>query len=141
MSPETTATAVASHRRATMPRLLLQADGLVVGLAGVALLSRAGPLASVLGLGAAWPLGVLGAACIPYGAWLGWAATRLPDARLRRLVGTIALANTAWVLASAALLSTHTPALTATGRGVVAAQAGVVALFAAAEACALRWAV
>src|SRR5215467_188034 len=118
MSRPTTAsaTAVVSHPRSTVARRLLQADGLVVGAAGVLLLARARPLALALGLVAGWPLAVLGTVCVPYGAWLYWTATRAQGARLRRLVGTIAVANTAWVLASAALLLGHTPALTVTGR-------------------------
>jgi hypothetical protein len=141
MSRPPTATTVASHRRTRLARLLLQADGLVVGVGGAVLLARTHPLASALGLTAGWPLATLGAACVPYGAWLFWAGTRASGASLRRLAGTIAVANTAWVIASAALLLGHTPALTPTGRWVVAAQAGAVALFAVAEVGALRWTV
>lgn len=138
MSHPSTVTTAASQPCANAPRLLLQADGLVVGVGGAVLLARARPLASAAGLTAGWSLATLGAVCVPYGAWLCWAGTRASGARVRRLAGTIAVANTAWVIASAALLRGHTPALTAAGRGAVAAQAGVVALFAAAEALAAR---
>jgi hypothetical protein len=55
------------------------------------------------------------------------------------LLGAVALANGAWVVLSAILLRRDTPALTVGGHRAVAAIAGVVALFAAAEAFAWRW--
>jgi hypothetical protein len=134
----TTAAPVASEPRATLPRLLLLADGLVVVAGGAALLTAARPLASVLGLRSAQPLAALGAAFVPYGTGVLWAAGRLREPGLRRLLGAVTSANAAWVALSAILLLLDRPALTVSGRRAVAAVAAVVALFAAAEAFALR---
>ena len=130
--------AVASRPRPNPARLSLQADGLLVAAAGVVLLVRASPLASAMGFAIAWPLLVLGAGCVLYGAWLLRTATRASSEGVRRLAATIAAGNAVWVVAGAAILLVGIPSLTATGRWVMAAQAGAVALLAAAQALAVR---
>ncbi|HLI50523.1 MAG TPA: hypothetical protein VKU87_01925 [Thermomicrobiaceae bacterium] len=126
--------AIPDHPAAMRSRALLRLDGLVVLAAGVALLAEASPLARSLGLGSRWPLVAVGAACLPYGGWLSWAAGREPRAALHRLTGTIAAANLVWVIASLGLFVVFATDPTMTGRWLVVAQAGAVSLFAASEA-------
>jgi hypothetical protein len=57
---------------------------------------------------------------------------------LAQLARAIAVGNTVWVLASLAILLGGTPGLTVAGRWLLTAQAGVVALFATAEALVVR---
>jgi hypothetical protein len=129
---------VTESTRTSLLRLLLQSDGLVVAIAGVALLARGRSLGSAVGLTISWPLVALGAGCLPYGAWLFRSGARASDRHLAQLARAIAVGNTVWVLASLAILLGGTPGLTVAGRWLLTAQAGVVALFATAEALVVR---
>lgn len=127
-----------SCRSVAAARGLLRADGVVVLIAGAALIAGARPAASALGITAHWPLVALGALCIPYGLWLGWAAGRTPSPALRQLTGTIATANFVWVLVSGVLFGVLASDFSDTGRWLMAGQAGVVLAFAASEAWSAR---
>lgn len=131
------ATQTLAPRPATdLPRAVLRADGVLVGVGGALLLAAARPLGPFLGVDSPLVPIALGAACLPYAAWLLRSANRRTIAR--GAVLTAALVNTAWVLGSAALLLGGTPALTAGGRWAVAIVAGIVALCAVAQFSALR---
>ena len=118
-------------RSTDTPRALVIADGLVCGASGLILLAGAGPIASFLGLdGDAGPR-LLGALLLPYAARLVWRAGRRP--LTSRVVLSVALANSAWVVASVAILLAGTPGLAVAGRWALGLAAALVGLFAAAQ--------
>lgn len=111
-------------------RLILQADGAFCFACGVAFALDSAPLATFTGLPRALVL-ALGLILLPYGAALFLAAR---SARLApRLLGTAALLNAAWVVASVALLRADRAALTTGGTWAVALVALVVADLAVAQ--------
>ena len=118
-----------------LPRVVLLADGLVCGLAGVVAVLAAHPAATLLGL--KWPatLVVFGTCLLLCGAWFSWRATRRPVGA--RLVLAVALLNVAWVAGSALILVSGAPALTPEGEWTVGIVAVLVALLAEAQFYAL----
>ena len=118
----------------TFARAVLRADGAAVTACAVVLLAGARPISAFLGLDGAASLVVIGAFCLPYGAWLLWRASRDPVPR--QLVRSIAVANALWVIASLALV--ETPLLSTGGKIVVMLKAAIVALLAIAQFRAYR---
>lgn len=88
-------------------RAVLLADGVFCGLSGVIAMLAARPASDLLGLNGPAILVVFGASLLLYGAWLSWRAVRqrVED----RLVLSIALLNTTWVVGSVLVLVAGLP--------------------------------
>ncbi|MBO3737343.1 hypothetical protein [Actinoplanes flavus] len=115
-------------------RWVLKADAVVTGVNGIAYVALAGALTGVLG----YPVSVqrwAGAFLVVYAMVVGVIATRpvVSRAAVRAVIG----ANVAWVLLSIGVLSAGAIEATTLGRVWMAAQAAVVAAFAALQTYAL----
>jgi hypothetical protein len=113
---------------AGLPCVVLLADGVFCGLAGVIAMLAARPASDLLGLDGSATLVVPGAGLLLYGAWLSWQAIRRPVEY--RLVLAIALLNVAWIAGSGLILVSGVPALPVEGEWAVGIVAIIVALFA-----------
>jgi hypothetical protein len=120
----------------SLGRRALVADALFCAAAGAACLAGAGPLAAFLGLAGATPLALAGAGIVGYAALLFRGASRdpLPAGLLR----AIALLNTAWVVASIALIAANPLGLTTGGLWAVGILAAIVGDFGLVQWYALR---
>lgn len=126
----------ATTARAPLLRRALLANAIFSELSGLAFLIGAGPLAALIGLGAAWPLMVLGAGVLFFGILVFFEARREP-LHIGRARAILAL-DIAWVLASGALLLLNPLGLTSAGWWLVAGIADVVAVLAVLEYLGLR---
>ncbi|MDQ3735709.1 MAG: hypothetical protein M3400_17230 [Actinomycetota bacterium] len=116
-------------------RQFLDLDAVVTGVNGLAYVLLAGPLETLLGAPADL-LRLIGAFLIAYGIAVGIAARRATPARAA--ARTIIVANLVWVAASLSVLAVGALSPTLIGSLWIAAQALVVAGFAAAQGWALR---
>lgn len=116
-------------------RRVLQADGLVCGLAGLLLFAAASPLSDLLGLSVTF-LRVVGAILIPYAAVLLYLATR--DVVSRRGAWGVVAVNVVWALDSVGLLLTGWVDPTTVGSVFIIGQALMVVAFAELQIIALR---
>lgn len=121
-----------THGRWSLLRRALQANALFSGLSGVALILAAGWLSGHLGLQRTWILPVLGVGLI------GFAGSLLPIARaepIDRVAATGAsVADGLWVMGSLVLGWWDPLGMTAVGLWLVIGVAGIVLLFALAQA-------
>ncbi|GAA0446236.1 hypothetical protein Aca07nite_04430 [Actinoplanes capillaceus] len=128
-------TATARTNSEALLRWVLKADALVTGANGIAYLALAGVLTDVLG----HPVSVqhaVGAFLVVFAIAVGVIATR-PVAG-RAAVRTVIAVNVTWVLLSIVVLGAGAVEATTLGRVWMAAQAAIVAVFAAIQAYALK---
>ena len=133
-----TLTAAPARRAARAPLTVRQALGLDAAMTaanGAAYLVAAGPIGDLLGVSPALLRG-LGAFFVAYAAVAAFLATR-PEPP-RPAVAVIAAGNAAYALASLVVLAAGWTSPTAVGGVWIAAQAVLVAGFAALQAAALR---
>ncbi|MBW6439618.1 hypothetical protein KZ829_38415 [Actinoplanes hulinensis] len=116
-------------------RFVLKADAVVTGVNGIAYLVLAGVLTDVLG----YPVSVqrwVGAFLTVFAIGVGVIATR--PVVSRAAVRVLIAVNVVWVLLSVVVLGTGAVEATTLGQVWMAAQAAVVAAFAAIQAYALK---
>ena len=126
----------ATDRRQATRRNLLRADGLVVALAGVALLVFGAPLQPMIGWPSGGTLTVLGVMLLAYGIGLLAVSAFRPVGRGITLM--VALLNSLWFDASIAVAAIGPSGLTGTGRAAILAGGAVAMLFAVAQVLAVR---
>jgi hypothetical protein len=136
MATRTIDTTISRREPARLLRRALQSDAILSAASGSGLLLAAEPVARLLGLGISWPIALLGADLLLFGAWVGYEAWQ-PELRVRRARLILAL-DIAWVVASALVLALDLWAFTVAGKWAVAAVADVVALVALAQYLGLR---
>lgn len=100
-----------------------QIDAVVCGIAGIALLADAAPLAALTGL-PALALMLTGGFLLPYALWLGYVGTR--PTLSRRIGWGVAIFNALWTLDSILLLAIGVPSLTDLGWWLILAQGLIV---------------
>lgn len=113
-------------------RRSLQANAAFSAASGLATLVFAGRLAPELGLPAAWPLTVLGVGLIGFAAWLAVISWEPPIDRRAAIAATTA--DALWVVGSLVALVAAPEGISRLGWWLVLGVAGVVALFALAQA-------
>lgn len=116
-------------------KLALLADAVASGAMGLLLVLAAGPLTGWLGLPEEL-MRAVGVFLVPYALAVTYVGTR--QKVLSAAVNAIILANTLWVVASFALLSSGTLSPSLLGYLFVTAQAMAVAVFAIAQYIGLR---
>lgn len=121
--------------RASLLRRALQADAAVVGVSGIALLAGSSALGALFGIPAIY-LAALGLAFLPYGAAIGYVASR---SRInRRFAWAVIILNAIWAIDSLILLASGMMPLSATGWWFVLVQALIVIDFAIVQYIGLR---
>ncbi|HNP72631.1 MAG TPA: hypothetical protein PKK15_16030 [Kouleothrix sp.] len=136
MAAQTFGASVAQHDPARLLRRTLFADALFSTLGGAGMLLAAGPIAAWLGLGAGWPIALIGLDVLILGVWIGYEARRTPIAAGR--VRLMLALNIAWVVASVLLLLFDPFGLTTAGKWAVAGLADAAAVVALLEYLGLR---
>lgn len=117
-------------------RIALNANALFSGLCGLALMIVPGAWAELIGLPWPWVLGALGFGLVCFAAVAAHAAA---DVFARRPMITVVVgADVLWVAASPIAILTGAGTLTASGQGLIALVALIVAALAAAQWTGLR---
>lgn len=118
---------MSSHRynqsRSSFLRRVLATDAIGTGIMAAGMVLGAQPLATAFGI-PAWLLTTLGAALLPFAAWVGWLSRRqYAEPASTKLVWLLIAGNVVWAIDSAALILGGWLPLTAIGMEFVAIQA------------------